>query len=353
MNQNEQTSGFGWSENPFSLRILPQLFVGYADQTQQLGYCIANRSKVVLLLGPTGAGKTTTLKWLEARTDENNIFYYLTKLPDKPEDLAEAVKGIFKPSIYDVLANFFGVKVTLLNLPKYVNKKLGKRHLFLLVDECHESDTKVLEWLRTMVDQIDNMSVIMAGLPTFEARLKQDLETLLNRVTQKIELVALSKLEMEEMIRKRVVFAGGKEIPFSREAIEAIYQKTGGFPRAVLKFCDQIIEDAQRKNITFIDEALVSEIQAPSAAAMSMNFIDTLPEKQKEIIGMLSKNDFTPGQLIEHMSKEDYQDEENAVRSVNNILRRLMIENYIIREKRGKSFVYKLSPKIRTLLISS
>lgn len=353
MNPSEQTGNFGWSENPFSLRILPQLFVGYADQTQQLGYCIANRSKVVLLLGPTGAGKTTTLRWLETRTDKSNIFYYLTKLPDRPEDLGEAIKEIFKPGISDILASIFGVKVTLLNLPKYVNKKLGKKHLFLLVDECHESDTKVLEWLRTTVDQVDNMSVILAGLPVFEERLKQGLETLLNRVTQKIELIALSKPEMEEMIRKRIVFAGGNEIPFSREVIDVVYQKTGGFPRAVLKFCDQIVAEAQKKNIAYIDEALVNEVQAPPPTAMSLNFIDTLPEKQKEIIKMLSKSDLTPGQITENLPKEDYQDEENAVRSVNNILRRLMEENFIIREKRGKSFVYKLSPKIRTLVISS
>lgn len=341
-----------WRENPFSLKILPQLFVGYSEELNSLVRSIENSEKVVLLIGPTGAGKTTLLKKLIDTAAGDYEVLYVTKPPQNPEDFVPIFKTVLKPSFLDRLLS--RDKITLYSLPNYAVRRLKGRKMVLLIDECHEAPVQVLEWVRTISDQIPNLSVVMAGLPTLETVLEQRLETLLNRVTVHVELTSLSREEVEELIRKRIEFAGGTGTgPFSREAIDVIYERTGGFPRNVLKMCDDLVLETGAKELPVIDRAAAQSAAAPETAPVSTNLIEALPEKQKEILKTLVAGALSPSEIAEKIGMEDYKTEDHASRSVNNILRRLMDEDCLLREKRGKGFVYKLSPKVRTLLATS
>ncbi len=342
-----------WKENPFSLRILPQLFVGYSAELADLVRDIQSSEKITLLIGPTGAGKTTLLRKLVEVAGKNYVVLYVTKPPQDPEDFVHIFKSVLKPSLLDRLLS--RDRITLYELPSYANRKLMDRRAVLLIDECHEAPIHVLEWLRTISDQVDNLSVIMAGLPVLETALEQNLETLLNRVTGRVELTSLSRVEVEELVRKRIEFAGGSGTgPFSSGALDVIYHKTGGFPRNVLKMCDDLIRSGAEQGMQTIDAALAETTQTPEMSPVSANFIDTLPEKQKEILKLLSASGLlSPTEIAEKLGLEDYKTEDHASRSVNNILRRLMDADCILREKRGKGFVYKLSPKVRTVTATS
>lgn len=339
-----------WRENPFSLKILPQLFVGYSEELNALVRSVENSEKITLLIGPTGAGKTTMLKKLAETKPGNCVVLYVTKPPQNPDDFVQLFRSVIKPSFFDRL--FSRNKITLYNLPNYANKKLKDNKMLLLLDECHEAPIDVMEWLRTISDQVNNLSVVMAGLPTLETALEQNLETLLNRVTVHVELTSLSREEVEELIRKRIEFAGGNGTgPFSREAIDVIYERTGGFPRNVLKMCDDLI--AENAPALIIDKSAAEKTSPPETAPVNVNFIEALPEKQKEILKTLSAGPLSPSDIAEKIGLEDYKTGDHASRSVNNILRRLMAGDCLLREKRGKGFVYKLSPKVRTLLAAS
>ncbi len=358
MNETPQQAGTtkpgqGWKENPFSLRILPQLFVGYSAELADLVQNIQNSEKITLLIGPTGAGKTTLLRKLIEVMGKNYAILYVTKPPQDPEDFVHIFKTALKPSLLDRLLS--RDRITLYELPSYANRKLKDRRAVLLIDECHEAPVHVLEWLRTISDQVDSLSVIMAGLPVLETTLEQNLETLLNRVTGHVELTSLSRVEVEELVCKRIEFAGGSGTgPFSSGALDVIYQKTGGFPRNVLKMCDDLIRSGAEQGVRTIDAALAESTRTPEMPQVSANFIDTLPEKQKEILKMLSgSGPLSPTEIAEKMGMEDYKTEDHASRSVNNILRRLMEADCILREKRGKGFVYKPSPKVRTLFATA
>ncbi len=341
-----------WRENPFSLKILPQLFVGYSEELNSLVKSAENNEKIVMLIGPTGAGKTTLLRKLIDTVDSGTVVLYVTKPPEKPEDFVLLFKSVLKPSFFERILSMD--KITLYELANYANKKLKTKKMVMLVDECHEAPIDVLEWLRTISDQVNNLSVIMAGLPGLETMLEQKLETLLNRVTVHVELTSLSREDVEELIRKRIEFAGGSGTgPFSREAIDVIYERTGGFPRNVLKMCDDLISENKGKTLV-IDKTIAESTQPPETAPVNLNFIETLPEKQKEILKLLAiSGPLSPSEIAEKIGLEDYKTEDHASRSVNNILRRLMEEDCLLREKRGKGFVYKLSPKVRTLLATT
>jgi len=202
----ESFSKFGWKENPFVLKIDPKLFVGYNEQVKAVSNHIQNKHKIALITGRTVAGKSTFLKWLEMNSDTSKL--YVSKPPEKPEELINLFTDIFGLSFFEKL---FGKRPTLYNLPNYINKKLKSEHLVFLVDEAHETNKDVLEWLRVLTDQIDKISLVVAGMPILEQKLKSELETFDQRITTRINLSALSKSETRELVERESKLQEEKE----------------------------------------------------------------------------------------------------------------------------------------------
>jgi len=357
-------SKWGWKEDPFVLKIDPKLFVGYDEQVKAALKHIENKHKIALISGNTGAGKSTFLKWLEMNYDASKL--YVSKPPENPEDFVYMFTDIFGLSFFEKL---FNKKPTLYNLPNYINKKLKGEHLVFLIDEAHETNKNVLEWLRVLTDQINNVSLIIAGMPVLENKIKSELETLDQRITTRIALNSLNRIETKQLIQKRIESAGGKGIePFTDAALEKIYERTGGFPREVLKFCDRLVNTALEKNLGVIDAKDIEEhreielpkvrVEEPVVTFMpkppSEEQIRNLPYKQRKILEILSKKDWlTPTAIVEELDMKSYKTKGHAIRSINNILRRLMLDGYVQREARGKAFMYALTPKIKTMFVQS
>ncbi|MCS7134830.1 MAG: AAA family ATPase [Candidatus Aenigmarchaeota archaeon] len=341
---------FGWSKNPFTLTVSPDLMVGYSQQTEQLLSHVFNQHKAAMIIGPTGAGKTTILLWLKAQLKAYNNFkcYYVPKPPASKEDLIK----LFKHTLgYTLLDKILYKEINVNNLPKYINKKTNKKTVFL-VDEAHECSQEVLEWLRTINDLSPNLIMIFAGLNTFEKKLEVDLPTLLMRINTRVYLESLSEMETESLIQKRIDRAGGQGIkPFTQDAVKKIYQITGGFPREIIKVCDQLVKEAASRNLTTINSSLVEEIFSRKVLPKSVQIKFTLTPKQKEILELLNKKpDLSPTEIVESIDTKDYKTKEHAIRSVNNILKRLMDEDLIKRVKVANKYVYSLSGKAKTLL---
>lgn len=355
---------FGWKENPFILKIDPKLFVGYEDQVKAALKHIENKHKIALITGRTGSGKTTFLKWIEMNYDAAKL--YVSKPPKKAEDFVSLFTDIFGLSLWERILRR---KPTLYTLPKYINKKLKGNHLVFLLDETHETEREVLEWLRVLTDQIETVSLIIAGMPILEKKIKAELETLDQRITTRITLTALSESETKELIKKRVEDVGGKGVlPFTSEAVKKIYERTGGFPREVLKFCDRLVGSALEKDLEKISVRDIEEhkeIELPKVRLEEpvITFMPkppteeqfrSLPYKQKMILELLSKKDWlTPRGIVDGADMKGYKSKGHAIRSVNNILKRLMLEGYVQRESRGKAFMYALTPKIKTLFVQT
>ena len=355
---------WGWKENPFVLKIDPTLFVGYEEQVKAALKHIGNKHKIALISGNTGSGKTTFLKWLEKNYDTSKL--YVSKPPENPEDFVNLFIDIFGLSFFERLMRR---RPSLYTLTNYINKKLKGKQLVFLIDEAHETNRNVLEWLRVLTDQIDNVSLIIAGMPLLENKIKAELETLDQRITTRIALNSLGRIDTKQLIQKRIESVGGKEIePFTDAALEKIYERTGGFPREVLKFCDRLINTAMEKNLDVIDAKDVEEhkeielpkvrVEEPVVTFMpkppSEEQIRNLPYKQKAILEILSKKDWlTPTAIVEESDMKSYKSKGHAIRSINNILKRLMLDGFVTRESRGKAYMYALTPKIRTMFVKS
>ncbi len=352
-NREKYMNLFNWNENPFNFKILPDLFVGYSEEIGKMSNIIENGEKFSLLLGPTGSGKTTLMKHMARRLGDDEMIFYLPKPPKDPKDLIGLFTERLGGGIFDRL--FSREKgITLYNLSEWTNSKMKNKHLFLFFDESHEASTATLEWLRTIVDQVDNLSVVLSGLPVLDSLLKKELETFTCRVNTRIELTNLTRSETREMIKKRVEWAGGEDVkPFTSDTIDHVYGATGGFPREVIRICDKLVRKAAEKNITTIDVNFLSEIETDSVKRVSMDSLEDIPPRQKSILELLgSRGPMTPSEIVDEMDLGEYKDEQNAIRSVNNILRRLLKEEMLTRKGKGKSYQYMVSDKIKTLLVN-
>ena len=356
-------SKWRWIDNPFILKIDPKLFTGYKDQVDAVLKHIQNHHKIALITGNTGAGKTTLLSWL--KTNMNSHSLYVSKPPQTPDGFISLFTDTFGFTFWERL---FRTKPTLYTLPDYANKKLKGQHLVFLLDEAHEANQDVLEWLRVLTDQI-SMSLIIAALPVFDNKLR-DLQTLDQRITTRISLTALSKEETKELLRKRIEEVGGHGIePFTDESLEIIYRRTGGFPREVLKFCDRLVNTALDKDLDVIDAKDIEkehrEMEVPNVRVdepvvtfmprpPSEEQIKNLPYKQRKILETLSKKDWlTPTAITEALEWKTYASKSHAIRSINNILHRLMLDGFVQRESRGKAFMYALTPKVKTMFVQA
>jgi len=353
MDYSKALEEFKWRSNPFSFNIIPELFVGYEKEANSIISSLRSGDKFSLLLGPTGSGKTTLLKFLLKEFDDYDYVLYLPKPPKDPNDWLEVFRDITKKRF---LSSIFsrGNGPDLYHLSEEMNKQLKSKKCLLFVDESHEASLDSLEWLRTITDQTTNLSVVLAGLPVFESILKNDLETFMRRFTTRVELTNLKKSETRELIKKRIENMGGEDIkPFTSSCVEFIYEKTGGFPRDVLKLCNDLTQKAIEKRISTIDLEFLKEAETP-VTRISMDTIKELPEKQKLVFDALAKNgELTPSEIISRIESDKYKDKENAVRSINNLLKRLMKDKLVERKRVGKTYKYNVSARFKTLMVEA
>ncbi len=338
----------GWKGNPFTFSIIPEMFVGYKSQFERVQMALEERHKFIYLAGPTGSGKTTLLMWVMDKLPKDFDALYVAKPPEHPHQFVDLFNGKYPKS---KIAFWKKDIKNIYEIPGFLNNKLKNKHLVVMFDEVHESEIEVLEWLRVLSDQVSNMTVVLSGLPVFETHLKDKLETFRKRIAAKIELVSLTKEEMQFMIEKRIRYVGGRGDEFSPQLLDFIFVQSGGFPREILRICDELVNQAILAGST--EFALNVQEQKQAADQISLNIVDDMTPMQREIIESLSKNPMTPGEIANSINLEKYKSRQHAVRSINNIMKKLYEDGYLDRRRSDKAFVYSLSGKLRTIVVKA
>lgn len=379
-----------WEENPFNFKIYPELMVGYADEISAISDAVEAGNKFSIILGETGAGKTNLLKWLVSRYDDEYDVYYMPKPPITNEDLLDFLEQeVLQPGFISRWFNNY----TLYNIHEAIQSELDGQSL-LVIDECHEASTDVLRWIRTAIDHVDDLTVVAAGLPSFEETLEEEIPTLHSRATAIVRLESLDRDESLELIRQRIEEVGGRSLePFTQDAVLQIYQRTGGFPREILRACNDCVVKGAREDVSLIDVSDVDrfvditrereddegrsedegEPSGPDDAGADETDGDTgsetdtaqdepaedtddtedtavdwremnLTAKQERVMEILEdEGESTSGEVADVMGTDEYTSRNHAVRSINNILKRLMENDLVERERDGRSYAYRLA----------
>jgi type II secretory pathway predicted ATPase ExeA len=350
----------GWKGNPFVLNIIPSVFVGYELQKHKLIACVEQKHKVCLIVGATGSGKTTAMRWLAENFGKEKGFraIFISKPPATTEEFVEIFnRELFSVPWYLMLFRPLMPHIKNINsVSQTLNQRFRNEHLVILCDEIHEADMLVLQWLRVIADQVENLSLVISGLPISEEKISSQVETFQKRITEKVSLTSLTKEETRDLIEGRIRYMAkdaNPKNPFTADTIEFIYKETGGFPREILRICDKAVNEAIRKGLDTIEPSLFAETKIEEKQQAVTFDLRSMPRRQREIIEAIRTGKNTPGEIIDSIDLEKYKSKSHAIRSVNNILQRMMKDGIIEREKQGKTFIYTLSPRIKSIAVQA
>ncbi len=262
----------GCQKEPFSTSPDPDFFyLSKGHDAALTSVLIELRLKrgLSVILGDVGTGKTTLSRKLiqELKSREDCIFHM-----------------ILDPSIDDpvlflsYVAKNFGITIppspephTIVVLREALERFLFQKAavenktVILIVDEAQKMTDTSLEILRVLLNYETNdfklLQLVLLGQIELQAKIKQ-IDNFFDRISYKGKLEALDYNEMKEMIFFRLRQAGYvSDIHlFLDDAVKAIYDYTGGYPRQVMMLCHRALKHLLLQNKFVIDGHLVDDL---------------------------------------------------------------------------------------------
>jgi general secretion pathway protein A len=250
---------FGWRRNPFTLDIHPELFTGFKEEVRQILAKISAESGHILIMAPLGAGKTTLLRWLSNQLIVDSFALYL---PRPPQDFGQLIKLLVeKMGVPRQEAEGYDIYHL-----QELRKRVGKT-MIILIDEAHEFTLEIEKPLRTLGD-IDGVKLIMAGLPETVDKFKREIRPFYERLVLTMNLKPIDFATMQELIKTRIEHFGGEgTAPFTADALQTIFEISGGVPRRAIKACDWAVTRAIETGEIRIDAKLLDDLKKAAREA--------------------------------------------------------------------------------------
>ena len=233
---------FGLSETPFKITPDPR-FLWYSNQHKEakakIDYHLSQKDGPVYLSAEVGLGKTSIAHRLR---DEFAA--------DKSKKVVLAFAPNLKTanSFMRFIAEEFEVKTarayadTLKNFERYLIEqyKAGITPV-LLVDEAQNLPHDTLKTIHHLFNFTTKseflLQIALLGQPELHKRIKR-FRSLFSRMYM-AKLQPFDLKQTEEMMKFRWTIAGGKKLPFVKQAIKEVYRLTGGIARDICKLANE------------------------------------------------------------------------------------------------------------------
>jgi len=204
-----------------------------------LEYGITNQSPITVITGEIGAGKTTLIRHLLNKLDDRTTVGLVTNTHESFGDVLDWVMSAFDLDIREGGKADRFRRFTDFLVQVYAR---GKRVL-LIIDEAQNMSSDALEEVRLLsninADKNQVLQLILAGQPELRQKLQRPhLAQLVQRVAVAYHLEALSERDASSYVIHRVTSAGGPSDLFTDEALEQLYQASGGVPRVLNTLAD-------------------------------------------------------------------------------------------------------------------
>jgi len=255
---------FGIKERPFSKTPDPRFLFfsrGHREALARLQYAVEERD-LVLLTGEIGCGKTTLSR---ALIDELGEQYKVVLLINPRLSPLEFLRAV---------AHRLEVKEPARSKTDLL-EQLGERlySLFqqsicpvLIIDEAQLIPSKeTFDEIRLLTNfQLDDqnlLSVVLMGQPELRKRLAhRAYEPLRQRIGLSYDLLPLNVEETGEYLEFRWHVAGGSGNLFTQEAIQEIYNYSGGIPRKINHAAALAILEGFGRETRTVDEQVIRSI---------------------------------------------------------------------------------------------
>ena len=255
---------YGLREKPFALR--PDARFMYLAQHHMralllMEYGLVNEASVLLITGEVGSGKTTLIRYLLNRLDDDLVVGLVSHTSRASGRLLQwvalafglDVKGKEDVELYDDLVHFL--------IDVYAQ---GKRAV-LIVDEAQNLGRARLEELRLLSnlnsDQDLLLQMMLVGQPELRQLMQRpELRQLAQRVGADYHIGELNQEETCKYIAFRLTVAGGRADLFSPAAMELVHRCSRGIPRLINQLCDTALVYGYADQRPQVDEALMQDV---------------------------------------------------------------------------------------------
>jgi general secretion pathway protein A len=263
---------YGLTENPFDLTSDLKFLLltpKHQEALAHLEYGTSAGTGITLLIGEAGTGKTTLLRRVLASKHPlaQARFVLLTN------------PALNRREFYDCLADGFRLSSTaarskavfLRELERALIREIEHRGAseiprVLVIDEAQSLSDELLEEVRLLANiELETqklLRVVLAGQPALADRLNQPgSRQLKQRVGLRCRLDPLDLNETATYIAHRISIAGGTPgNAFSREAVVAIHEQSGGVPRTINVICENALLTGYAAGHRPVGLKIVSEV---------------------------------------------------------------------------------------------
>jgi type II secretory pathway predicted ATPase ExeA len=232
----------------------------HREASSRLRYVVEERKACAVLTGVYGCGKTLVLRALEREYKKKGCVFSFVNNP-RLDDL-----GLLRM----ILHNFTGYNVprskedVLMGLEKFVRETHNDgKHVVIAIDESQLIDNEhVFEELRLLLNfQTETrflVTLLLSGQPELREKLDSN-KQFSQRITLSYNLPALDRGETAAYVLHRLGVAGGAEGIFLPEALDLVYERSGGIPRWINNIANMSLLAAFSKGAPAVDAGLVAE----------------------------------------------------------------------------------------------
>jgi type II secretory pathway predicted ATPase ExeA len=217
---------------------------------------------ITVITGEVGAGKTTLLQKLLRLLDEDITVGLISN--------AQGDRGELLQWVLNALAietDLSGEYVAMFQkLQDFVIGEYAEgRRVVLVIDEAQNLSVEGLEELRMLTNINANkdelLQLILVGQPELRQLIMQPkLRQFAQRVTATYHIPAMDLATVQGYVQHRLQHAGGTGTEFSADAIDVIFEMSGGIPRLVNKLCDFCLVYAATEERRIIGRDTVREV---------------------------------------------------------------------------------------------
>ena len=257
---------YGLMEKPFSKTPDPRFLYmssGHREAMARLEYAI-EESELALLTGEIGCGKTTLSRALMDRAGSRYHFLFVFNPRLTADELLRVIASgleVGSPSLRkdQLLSEITGA----------LYRMHGEgRFPVVVIDEAQLiPDRELFDELRLLTNfQLDDrnlVSVIIMGQPELRGMLASPVyEPFRQRISLSFHLSPLSLEETMEYLDFRMIAAGGEPGLFSPDAVQRIFELSGGVPRRINAVATNALLVGFGRDAAWIDASIVSECAA-------------------------------------------------------------------------------------------
>jgi type II secretory pathway predicted ATPase ExeA len=233
----------------------------HEEALRRLLYAIEHRKGVAMLTGEVGCGKTTVTKTLSNHLSRDQFQFEILSNPAlQPTDLIKAILLKLGDNNSDN-----GSKTVLLDRLQKLLIQNGEQGIctVLAIDEAHViSNQATLDELRMLLNiQSEDeflITLVLLGQPPLLKNISE-LQPLKERVSIKFNLEPLDVENTLRYVVFRLKSAGASRGIFTREAIEKLYEYSGGIPLRVNNVCDRCLLVGLMKKAKLVDSQVVED----------------------------------------------------------------------------------------------